>query len=45
LGDVIRVLNTLAGNTFYAAFKEADVSGDDKAGFEEALHILREIAR
>lgn len=45
LGDVIRVLNTLAGNTFYTAHKESDVSGDDKVGFEEALHIFREIAR
>jgi hypothetical protein len=41
-----RFLNSLAGNTFfYTAYKEADVSGDDKVGFEEALHIFREIAR
>ena len=45
LGDIVRILKTVCGDTTVSAYKEADISGDAKIGLEDAIYLLREIAR
>lgn len=45
LADVIRVLKILCGDTYYTAHKEAEATGDDRIGIEDAVHIMWNIAQ
>jgi len=45
LGDAIRILKMLCGDTSYTLYKEVDAGGDGKVGLDDAVYVLHKVAQ